>query len=82
MVISCVVVGCTKRFQKGSGLKFHRIPISGERRWCWLQAINRKNWTPVRSRDHVCGSHFSSGKLFNSLACLVCPTLCLFTKRY
>jgi len=26
MVISCVVVGCTSRFKKGSGLKFHWIP--------------------------------------------------------
>ncbi|XP_067681957.1 uncharacterized protein [Haliotis asinina] len=61
MVVSCVVVGCTNRFKKGSGLKFHRIPTADERRRKWLQAINRKNWTPDHDGDRVCGVHFASG---------------------
>ncbi|XP_041358891.1 THAP domain-containing protein 2-like [Gigantopelta aegis] len=60
MVISCVVVGCTHRFRKDCGIKFHRIPLEAERRAKWLQAINRKQWTPSHSGDRVCGVHFIS----------------------
>lgn len=63
MVQSCVIVGCTNRWQKGTPISWHRIPGENnpERRKKWLAAINRKNWKPT-SQDRVCGKHFISGK--------------------
>ncbi|XP_045172251.2 uncharacterized protein LOC123534193 [Mercenaria mercenaria] len=62
MVQSCVVVGCTNRWEKGSKVSWHRIPNENNpvRRKQWLSAINRKNWNP-NSQDRVCGKHFVSG---------------------
>ncbi|XP_052284750.1 uncharacterized protein LOC127881097 [Dreissena polymorpha] len=62
MVQSCVVVGCTNRWEKGSRLSWHRIPSKNdqERRNNWLSSINRKNWQP-NNQDRVCGNHFLSG---------------------
>lgn len=62
MVQSCVVVGCTNRWEKGSKLSWHRIPGEkhGERRKKWMCAINRKNWVPGK-QDRVCGKHFLTG---------------------
>ena len=63
MVQSCVVIGCTNRWEKGNKLSWHRFPSEEsfpERRKRWLDAIRRKAWTPSE-QDRVCGKHFISG---------------------
>ena len=61
MPVSCSVIDCTNRFQKGSGIMFYRIPEREPKRTLWKNAIRRKNWEPsVHSR--VCSRHFLSGE--------------------
>ena len=61
---SCCAVGCSKRFAKGCGFKFYRIPKEPERRRQWIAAVNRKNWQPSEY-SWICSSHFVGGKKSN-----------------
>ncbi|XP_019861511.1 PREDICTED: THAP domain-containing protein 5-like [Amphimedon queenslandica] len=73
MVVSCCIVNCTNRAQKGNKQRFYRIPkviqhlgeqtkdLTERRRAKWLSRINRKDWYPS-DHDRVCSDHFLSGK--------------------
>lgn len=63
MVKSCCAVGCTNRYNRESGITFHRIPSDPVYGYLWIQAINRidhvtkKLWTPSKY-DVICSEHF------------------------
>ena len=49
MVTSCIAIGCTNRVKAGSGISFHRFPLSRpELLHKWVQAVRRENWTPKK----------------------------------
>ena len=64
MVVSCCVVGCTKRFKKGDGIKFHIFPQTKPRRTMWINAVKRIDVNTGKNGFHlsVCSQHFISGK--------------------
>lgn len=64
MVVSCCVIGCANRFNKGSGLRFFRFPDSQPKRTRWINAMRRKNWVP-NDNTRVCSIHFLSGNTTN-----------------
>ena len=37
MPVSCCVVNCANRFQKGSGIGFYVFPVDSERKQRWVQ---------------------------------------------
>ena len=59
--MSCCVINCARRFEKGSGITFFRIPDREPKRSAWINAIRRKNWVPSE-HERVCSVHFLSGK--------------------
>ena len=59
--MSCCVIHCARRFEKGSGITFFRIPDREPKRSAWITAIRRKNWVPSE-HERVCSVHFLSGK--------------------
>ena len=60
---SCVVIGCTRRAERGSGTGFFSFPKDPTRRGQWISALQRKDWVPKDS-SRVCGQHFLLGKPF------------------
>lgn len=60
MAVSCCVINCSRRFEKGSGITFLRIPDGEPKRSAWINAIRRKNWMPSE-HERVCSVHFLSG---------------------
>ena len=60
MPVSCFVINCARRFEKGSGITFLRIPDREPKRSAWINAIRRKNWMPSE-HERVCSVHFLSG---------------------
>ena len=61
MPMSCWLIKCTRRFGKGSGITFLKIP-DREPKWsAWINSIRRKNWVPSE-HERVCSVHFLSGK--------------------
>ena len=73
MVITCSVVGCSNRHERGKDCSFYYIPkvidhqgeqakeLSTRRRSAWLASINQSDWTPGPGA-RVCSVHFISGK--------------------
>ena len=56
----CVAWGCSNRFIKGSGLKFHTFPQKNDALLKqWVAAIRRENFTPT-NHSRICGNHFLS----------------------
>ena len=65
MVQSCVVVGCTNRWDfLGIDFQMKKFMLTGEKNG--LLQINRKDWTPS-NQDRVCGNHFISGISLSSI---------------
>ncbi|XP_048460225.1 THAP domain-containing protein 5-like isoform X2 [Rhincodon typus] len=59
MPVSCSAVDCKNRFKKGSGITFHRFPISRPDLMAkWLKAVARENWMPS-PRATLCSDHFT-----------------------
>uniref|UniRef100_UPI00398E3F26 THAP domain-containing protein 5-like isoform X1 n=2 Tax=Pristiophorus japonicus TaxID=55135 RepID=UPI00398E3F26 len=59
MPVSCSVPDCKNRFKKGSGITFHRFPISRpDLMTKWLKAVARENWMPS-PRATLCSDHFT-----------------------
>ena len=56
----CCAIGCSNEKVKGSEKGFFRIPTEPDRRWQWIAAINRKNWTPTEY-TRICSDHFITG---------------------
>ena len=77
MVVSCCAYGsCTNRFGEKKGLGFFRFPLKPmERRSRWIQAVRRKNWNPS-PHSRICGEHFVSGHLHNTLYIHVFSSAC------
>ena len=60
MVTSCVAIGCTNLFKTGSGISFHRFPLSRpELLHKWVRAVRRDKWTPNKN-SYICSEHFHS----------------------
>ena len=60
MVTSCIAIGCTNRVKAGSGISFHRFPLSRpELLHKWVRAVRRENWTPNK-HSYICSDHFHS----------------------
>ena len=59
--MSCYVINCARRFEKGSGITFLRIPDREPKRSAWIDAIRRKNWVPSE-HERVCSENLLSGK--------------------
>ncbi|XP_069753057.1 THAP domain-containing protein 5-like [Narcine bancroftii] len=58
MPVSCSALECKNRFKKGSGITFHRFPISKPDLMAkWLKAVARENWVPS-PRATLCSDHF------------------------
>ncbi|XP_059802309.1 peroxynitrite isomerase THAP4-like [Hypanus sabinus] len=58
MPVSCSALDCKNRFKKGSGITFHRFPISRPDLMAkWLKAVARENWAPS-PRATLCSDHF------------------------
>ncbi|XP_051874451.1 THAP domain-containing protein 1-like [Pristis pectinata] len=58
MPVSCSALDCKNRFKKGSGITFHRFPISRPDLMAkWLKAVARENWVPS-PRATLCSDHF------------------------
>ena len=58
MVNSCAAIGCTNRTKAGSGISFHRFPLSRpELLHKWVRAVRREKWTPNRY-SFICSDHF------------------------
>ena len=72
MVVTCCIVGCSKRRGRDKGVTFHSIPaivqtqgertkdLTSRRRLEWIARINRKDWNPS-PHSRVCSEHFLSG---------------------
>ncbi|XP_041029501.1 THAP domain-containing protein 5-like isoform X1 [Carcharodon carcharias] len=59
MPVSCSALDCKNRFKKGSGITFHRFPISRPDLMAkWLKAVARENWMPS-PRATLCSDHFT-----------------------
>ncbi|XP_067898328.1 THAP domain-containing protein 5-like [Heterodontus francisci] len=59
MPVSCSLLDCKNRFKKGSGITFHRFPISRPDLMAkWLKAVARENWMPS-PRSTLCSDHFT-----------------------
>ncbi|XP_078064379.1 uncharacterized protein LOC144490507 isoform X2 [Mustelus asterias] len=59
MPVSCSALDCKNRFKKGSGITFHRFPISRPYLMAkWLTAVARENWMPS-PRATLCSDHFT-----------------------
>ncbi|XP_038673391.1 THAP domain-containing protein 5-like isoform X1 [Scyliorhinus canicula] len=59
MPVSCSALECKNRFKKGSGITFHRFPISRPDLMAkWLKAVARENWMPS-PRATLCSDHFT-----------------------
>ena len=59
---TCSVIGCENKrgntlLNKKFGITFHIFPKDPERRYKWLQALKRGNFTPS-DRSTVCSKHF------------------------
>ena len=61
MPVSCAAVGCTQRFQKGSGVGFSRFPVESSKKMRWIVAMRRDKWVPG-DYSYICGKHFISGR--------------------
>ena len=60
MVTSCIAIGCINRVKAGSGISFHRFPLSRpELLHKWVRAVRRENWTPNK-HSYICSDHFHS----------------------
>ena len=58
MVTSCIAIGCTNHVKAGSGISFHRFPLSRpELLHKWVRAVRRENWTPNK-HSYICSDHF------------------------
>ena len=58
MVNSCAAIGCTNRTKAGSGISFHRFPLSRqELLHKWVRAVRREKCTPNRY-SFICSVHF------------------------
>ena len=73
MVITCSVVGCSNRHERGKDCSFYYIPkvidhqgekakeLSTRCRSAWLASINRSDWT-LGPGARVCSVHFISSE--------------------
>ena len=67
MPAHCCCFGCKSRQQKGSGLKFFKIPKDVDLQQKWITAIKRENWMPTE-HTRMCSKHFISGKANNKIS--------------
>ena len=68
MVTSCIAIGCTNRVKAGSGISFHRFPLSRpELLHKWVRAVRRENWTPNK-HSYICSDHFHSSCFIEKLS--------------
>ena len=65
MVKNCCAVGCTKVYQKGSGISFYRFPTNVERKRRWIATVRRENWMPSKY-SWICSQQFVTGKKSNN----------------
>ena len=56
----CIAVGCKRRYEKRSGVKFYRFPRDEAQRNAWAAAVKRKDWKPNNS-SWICNEHFLGG---------------------
>ena len=60
MATSGIAIGSTNRVKAGSGISFHRFPLSRpELLHKWVQAVRRENWT-LNKHSYICSDHFHS----------------------
>ncbi|XP_033759130.1 THAP domain-containing protein 1-like [Pecten maximus] len=64
MPAHCCRYGCNSRQEKGSTLKFFRIPKDADLQAMWVSAIKREYWTPTE-HTRICCKHFIKGRFYN-----------------
>ncbi len=80
MTKSCCAVGCANRHEKGSGIKFYRLPKDKARKALWIAAIGRKvAWQPT-VHTWLCSSHFIGCKNDDPLSPDYIPSLFTHTR--
>lgn len=50
---TCAAYGCTQKYVKDCGIKFHRFPSNADKQQQWIQKVNRldesgKLWKPSK----------------------------------